>query len=183
MLRVPSILIRFSLAAGLVGLVSARGSDQDIRTEIRHPVATPYHTEDPDVAAFRLKFAIRLTNPSERPVNLPRSGTDGDEMTRAAVIAVESKQSDGAWKYVVQSTWVDDGKIKYEPCTSLPPGGTVEIENLPSGLLLLKKQLADLGGEPTVRFGLWLLCRQPDGKVVITSATTDEFGLRLPAEP
>jgi hypothetical protein len=59
----------------------------------------------------------------------------------------------------------------------------VEIENVASGFMLLKKRLAGLGAEPTVRLNLWIFCRQPNGQVLVTSVTTDGFGLRLPAQP
>jgi hypothetical protein len=60
--------------------------------------------------------------------------------------------------------------------------GAAEIGNVESGLVLLKKQLAGLGREPTVRLNLRFFCWQSDGKMVDASATTDAFVLRLPAQ-
>ena len=170
------------LAAGLLGVALAPGS-QTTSAKIEHPVATPYHIDDPDMASFTLKFDIRLRNRSDKAVNFPKSESPGGRTTRVSIIAGQSKQSDGSWKYLFQSTWVDDGRTKYEPCTSLPPGAVVRIANVKGGLLLLKSQVADLGDEPTLRFDLWIFCRQPDEKVVITSVTSDPFILRLPAHP
>jgi hypothetical protein len=96
------------------------------------------------------------------------------------VLGVQAKQPDGSWTHVVQSSWYDAGSIKYELCTSLPPGGAAEFANLPSGLFLLNTQLAGLGNEPTVRFNLMIFCRQPDGGVLTTTVTTGGFSLRLP---
>jgi hypothetical protein len=156
---------------------------QPIRAEILHAQAIPYPTDDPDVAAFNLKFDVRLGNGSGGQVNIPRAETGDGGTTRVAVLGVQAKQRDGSWAQVVQSSWSDTGTIKYEPCTLLPPGRVAEFANLPSGLLLLKRQLAGLGNEPTVRLNLMIFCRQPDGKVVTKTVTTGGFDLRLPALP
>jgi hypothetical protein len=76
-------------------------------------------------------------------------------------------------------------QLRYERATAYHhlAAGTAEIENVPDGLVLLKKQLGDLGEEATVRFGLLVFCRQSDGKVVTTGVKTDAFTLRLPAVP
>lgn len=171
----------FALAAALAG--AARSSDNNVRAKVGHIVATPYHTEDPEVAGFKLSFDVELANGSDKPIYLPRPVSGTHETTRVAVLSVESKQRNGVWKYVVQSTWVDAGSIKYGTCRPLPSGGVVEIRDVPSGLLVLKKQLAELGDEPTVRFGLWIFCRQPGGKVLTTSVTTDALVLPLPGHP
>jgi hypothetical protein len=179
MLQAATVFSRLSLAAALAGLIPALGSDQTIRAEVQHALATPYSTEDPEVAAFRLKFDLRLTNRSAKLVDLPTSETRDGETTRIAVLGVQSKQPDGTWTYLVRSSWYDTGTMKYETCTSPSSEGTAEIGNVASGLLLLKKQLAGLGGEPTVRLNLMIFCRQLDGKVLTTSVTTDAFGIRL----
>jgi hypothetical protein len=167
------------LSGGGAGLNSA----QPIRAEILQAQATPYRADDPDVAAFNLKFDVRLANGSGESVNIPRAETGDGGTTRVAVLGVQAKQRDGTWAKVVQSSWYDTGSIKYEPCTLLPPGGAAEFANVPGGLLLLKSQLAGLGNKPTVRFHLMSLCRQPDGKVVTNTVTTGAFDLRLPSLP
>jgi hypothetical protein len=173
------LILTVALSGGGAGLNSA----QPIRAEILQAQATPYRADDPDVAAFNLKFDVRLANGSGGSVNIPKAATGDGGTTRVAVLGVQAKQRDGIWAQVVQSSWYDTGSIKYEPCTLLPPGGAAEFANLPSGLLLLKSQLAGLGNEPTVRFNLMFLCRQPDGKVVTKTVTTGAFDLRLPALP
>ena len=170
-------------AAALPGLVSALSSDPPIRAEVQHPLATPDRANDPDVAAFKLKFDVRLTNRSEKVMDLPAFSADEDDTTRMAVLGVQAKQRDGTWAFISQSSWYDDGKIKYQSCRSLLTGETGEITGVVSGLFMLRKQLVSLGGEPIVRLNLMIFCRQPDGKVRTASVTTDEFGLRLPAQP
>ena len=171
---------RILILAALSGAVPSLSSQQAVRVEVQHALATPYRADDPDVAAFKLKFDVRLTNRSGGPVDIPRSETGHGGTTRVAVLGVQAKRPDGRWTHVVQSSWYDVDTIKYESCTSLPPGGAAEFANLPSGLLLLNTQLAGLGNEPTVRFNLMIFCRQPDGKVLTTTVTTDGFDLRLP---
>jgi hypothetical protein len=174
---------RVLILAALAGVVPGFGSDQSIQAQVERAATTPYRTDDPDVAGFKLTLDIRLTNRSGGPLDLPKAGTVSDGTTRIAVLGLEAKRPDGSWSHVVQSSWYDTGTIKYESCGSLPPGGTVEFSDSPSGLVLLKKQLAGLGSDPTVRFSLMVFCRQPDGKVVTKTVTTDGVDLRLPARP
>lgn len=171
------------ILAALSGAVPGFGAEQPIQAEVERAMATPYHADDADVAGFKLRFDIRLTNRSRGPLTLPKSGTDDGGTTRVAVLGFEAKQPDGSWAHVIQSSWYDTGTIKYESCGLLPPGGVAEFADLPSGLLLLNRQLAGLGNKPTVRFNLMIFCRQPDGKVVTRTVTTEGFSLRLPARP
>jgi hypothetical protein len=174
---------RLSLAAALASVLPALGSDQTIRAEVQHALATPYSTDDLEIAAFKLKFDVRLTNRSAKLVSLPDPKTGDGETMRIAVLGVQSKQPDGRWTYLVQSSWYDTGTLKYESCTSLSSEGIAEIGNVASGLTLMKKQLAGLGGQSTLRLNVMIFCRQPDGKVLATSVATDAFDLRLPAQP
>jgi hypothetical protein len=170
------------LTVALSGGGAGSNSAQPFRAEILRVQATPYRADDPDVAAFNLKFDVRLANGSGGPVGIPKAETGGGGgTTRVAVLGVQAKQRNGIWAQVIQSSWYDAGFIKYEPCRLLPPGGAAEFANLPGGLLFLKSQLAGLGNEPTLRFRLMILCRQPDGKVVTRTVTTGAFDLRLPA--
>lgn len=168
------------MLAALSGVGRGSSSDQPIRAEIQHVLAIPDRADDPDVAAFKLEIDVRLTNRSGGPVSLPKSESGDAAATRIAVLGVQTKQRDGRWAHLVQSSWYDAGTLKYESCRTLPPGGVAEFANLPSGLMLLKSQLAGLGNEPTVRIDLLIFCRQPDGKVVTTRALSDGFELRLP---
>ena len=183
MLRAATLLRRLFIAAALAGELPALGSDQAIRAEVQHALATPYRTDDPEVAAFTLKFDVRLTSRSTTPVVLPILKTNEGETTRVSVLGAQSKQPEGTWTYLLRSSWYDTGTLKYESCISLSSTRTAEIKNVASGFVLLKKQLAGLGSEPTVRLNLWFFCQQPDGTVLIKSATTDAFVLRLPTQP
>jgi hypothetical protein len=129
---------------------------------------------------FRAMFSMNLKF-TTYDVLLIHNGLDTNLSHKTG--GLQSKQPDGTWTYLVRSSWYDTGTMKYETCTSLSSEGTAEIGNVASGLLLLKKQLAGLGGEPTVRLNLMIFCRQLDGKVLTTSVTTDAFGLRLPTQP
>lgn len=177
MLRSATVAICLSLAA-----LPALGSDQKVRAEVQHARATSYRDDDPEVAAFTLKFDVRLTNRSAKSVRVPNSGTGNSNANRMTVLAMEAKQPDGTWAYLFQSTFYDTGAAKYDSCTPLSSSGIANIGNMETRLVLLKKQLAGLGKEPTVRLGLWFFCRQPDGQEPITSATTDAFTLRLPTQ-
>jgi len=183
MVRTTFVPSRVLILAALAGAVPGFGSDQPIQAQVEHATATPYDTDDPDLAGFKLKLEVRLTNRSEVPLDLPKTGREIGGTTRVAVLNVEVKRPDGGWAYVVQSSWYDTGSIKYESCGSLPPGGVGEFSDLPSGFVILKRQLAGLGSGATVRFGLMILCREPGGKVVTKAVTTDGVELRLTARP
>ncbi len=180
MARSPVLNLVF-LAAVCGSCVPHLGSAQPMQTEIQHAVATPYSIEDPDMAGFRLRFDLRLTSGSTKAIDIPKSGLADDGVTRVSVLGVQARGANGTWKYVVRSSWYDFGTIKYESCTPLASGGSTELKDIGSGLALLRKQLAELGDEPTIRFNITLFCRQPDGKVITTETTTDAFRLRLPA--
>jgi hypothetical protein len=172
-------LQRLTFAAALAVVLPATGSDPTIHAEVKRALATPYSVDDPDVAGFKLKFDTRLADLSTKLLDIPGFAKD-DGAVGVDVLGVQSKQPDETWRSVIQSLFVDAGNIKYEPCKSIRPGETIEITGVPSELLLLKTQLADLGQEPTLRFNLTLFCRQPNGKVLGTNVTLDPFRLRLP---
>lgn len=173
-------LSRCLMFAALPGLVMGFSSDQPVRAEVHHVLATPYGVDDPDIAAFTLKVDLRLTNRSERVIYLPISSST--EMKTLSIIGVQSKQPDGTWAYITQSSWYDTGTTKYQPCGLLSSGRTEEIKGVADGLVVLKKQLQNLGSEPTLRLNLMFYCREPDGQVKFKWATTEAFPLRLPAQ-
>jgi hypothetical protein len=176
------VRILFFVAA-LGGILStAVGADQYVRAEVQHVVATPQNSEDPEMAMYKTKFDLRLTNRTGEPMNIPRWEKEESENTRIFVLAVQSKQQNGIWKNVNQSSWYGDDTTKFVLCTSLPPSGTTEIGGVASGLSLLRKQLADLGSEPTIRLNLMFFCKQSDGKVVTSTVKTEPFSLRLPIQ-
>ncbi len=171
------------LATALAAVLPTLGSDQIIRAEVQNARATPYSTDDPEVAAYGLKFDLRLTNRSAKLVSLPDSTTQDGETNGITVLSMQSKQPDGTWKYLFQSSLYGTRTTKYEPCTSHSPEKTTEIRNVASRLVLLKKQLTGLADEPIVRLNVMMSCRQSDGKVLSTLVTTDAFSFRLPAQP
>jgi hypothetical protein len=176
--RLSSVL----MIAAFSGMALGSNTDQRIRAEVGHALATPYPVDDPTVARFKLRFDIRLTNRSGAPAYVPKSQAANASVTRISVVGVQVKQRDGGWAYVVQSSWYDNGTIKYASCTLLPLDGTVEFTGLSGELLLLDAQLAKLGDTPTVRLSLMTFCRQEDGTVRSSSVTTDGFDIRLPLQ-
>ena len=131
--RTVLALNRILVLAAMSGMIPGFGSDQPIQAEVEHAAATPYHTDDPDVAGFKLRFSVRLTNRSGGPLDLPKSGIGDGATTRVAVLGLEAKRPDGSWSRVFQSSWYDTGSIKYESCASLPLGGAAEFEILRVG--------------------------------------------------
>jgi len=92
----------------------------DIQAEL-HPVSVvSIDSGDPDVVVFVVKFDLSLTNGSAKPMDLPKPGPESD-LTRMAVLGVQSKGPDGSWANVIQSSFYDLGTSKYESCISLPP--------------------------------------------------------------
>ncbi len=178
MRRTRDLLNRLTFTVALAVVLPATGSDQAIHAEVQRALATPYSVGDPDVAGFKLRFDTRLTNRSTKPLDIPGSAKD-DGTVGIVVLGVQSKRPDETWRYVIQSSWIDAGNIKYEPCRAIRPGEAAGITGVASGLVLLKKQLADLGQEPTLRFNLTVFCQQTNGKVLATDVTTDPFTLRL----
>lgn len=156
-------------------------ADPPILAEIPRALVSPYRTDDQDLSGFKLNLDIRVTNRTERPVDLPKSRREGGRTTRVVVMGVQAKQPDGSWSYIVQSSWYGSATDKFESCAVLKPGGVAEYKNVKSGLLLLKTQVAKLGHEPTMRFDLMTFCRQPDGSVLTKNVRTHEFKLRLNA--
>jgi len=109
------------------------------------------------------------------------------------MLAVQSKEPDGSWKNVLQSSFYDTGSVKYDSCVSLAPSASSQFTGVGSRLLLLKKQLTGLGNQPTLRFNIMTLCKQPDGGSVVSLSKgfsvlskdlmTDPFDLQLPEPP
>ena len=181
MCAIPPFLIRVYLLAALVVVLPLSGSDENVRTEIQHAIATPYRPEDPELDGFKLKFDLKLTNRSTNPISVPGAPVGEGHTTRVAVLGVQWRQPDGSWADLVQSSWVDDGSIRYETCTSVPSEGRADIVDIASGLLLFKKQILLLGQEPVLRFNLIMFCRRSDATVITRSSTTDGFRIRLAA--
>lgn len=176
--------LRILALTALASLPSpAMRADETFLAEAQHALATPVHSDDPEVATLKLTFDLRLTNRSTKPVNIPKPETGSSDTTRIVVLGLQSRRPDGPWSNVFQASWYGIGAEKYDPCISIPPSGTIQIDSVESGLVLLRKHLASLGGEPTLRLHLLIFCQQPDGKVLSTTVPTEAFSLRLPAQP
>ena len=183
MMRHPASITRSVLIViGLSGGVTGLRSDQPIRAEVARAFVRQLQADDPDVAAFNLELDIRLANRSATGVDIPKPKVGDAETTRIVVLGVDSKQENGPWTSLIQSSWYDVGNSKYDMCTRLPEGEAKEFKNVKSGLLLLRTQLRGLGQEPTIRLDLMVICRKQDGKVISERTTTEAFGLRLPAQ-
>ena len=95
------------------GAIAAEmGSDQLVRIEVQNAVACPYLAGDPDVAAFKLRFSLRVANRSRTAVDIPRSGAGGLQATGVVVVGVQAKQPGNKWTHIVQSSWYDAGAVK-----------------------------------------------------------------------
>jgi hypothetical protein len=175
-----SSLQRVILVAGLSGIFPALAVDERVQAEIQRISAHLDSPSPPGAANFSLTFDTQFMNRSDKDIYLPSALPENAGVARVAVLAVQVRRSDGVWEYLVRSSWYDAVDAKYEPCRSVPAGETAEIRGVVSGIMLLKKQLAGLGSEPTLRFQLTTFCRQSDGKVLNISATTDGFQLRFP---
>jgi hypothetical protein len=179
-----TILKSLSFIAALLCVLRVPvAAQQTVQAEIQNLQATPDTSDDPDVGIYKLRFDVRLTNRSEKPISVPRQMTDDQTTTRIFVLGVQSRRKDGPWTNLVQSSWYGVGTEKYDPCVTIPPSDTAAFGGAASGLVLLKKQLASLGNEPTLRFHLMFFCQQPDGKVLTTVVPTEAFSLPLPVQP
>lgn len=172
-----------ALTCASILLVPSRvlGGDELIRAEIQKPQPTAYDPGDPDMAGYKIKFDLRLTNHSSQPVSIPKSEAAGSDDAKIVVLGVQAKQPDGKFAHIVRSSSYGTGPPKYPPCTPLQPGKTVQISGVESGILLLRKQVDNLGEEPTIRFDLMMSCKEPDGQIPTKLVTTEEFRIRLPA--
>jgi hypothetical protein len=179
------LICRILIVPALAGLVLGGSSEQSIQAEVevQGALASPYRIDDPDVAGFRFKYGVRVTNRSGRSLNLPKSGAVDDGLERVTIISVEAKRPDGQWSDIIQGMYVAAVTTKYASCKALPSGSQAKIANLRDGFVLLKSQVAKLGNQPTLRFSLMMICRQADGKLAGTQVTTDGLSLRLNAQP
>ena len=172
------------LVLGVVcGMIPSYGADQVMHAEVERGAATAYHLDDPDLAGFKVKFGIRVTNLSGVPIDLPKPGTSEDGTDLFTMPEIDVKQPDGNWAHLVQSSWYGTSSIKYESCRPLSPGAVKEFRELASGFVLLKRQLASLGNKPTVRFTVMFFCRKPDGSLTSNTVRTEGFVLKLPTQP
>lgn len=121
-------------------------------------------------------------NRSARVADLPTIQADKGISGRIWLLGLQSKQADGKWTYLAQASLYDTGMVGHAPCTALPRGGTADFTSVALGVPLLRKQVAGLGDHSTMRLNLMLSCRKPDGTVLNTPVTTEDFGLRLSVE-
>jgi hypothetical protein len=187
--RIPLVHYAISLTVVLFGSVPLLGSDPPIEAQVRHPVATLYPSEVQDRLVYAVKFDLRLTNRLDKPVSLPLPEKWDGETIGIAMEGIAMKLPFDMWKYIqaglvlMQPSLVGDGKHKFEGCTSLQPGETREIRGAGDEMDVMKNRVGEVGSEPTVRLDLVMLCLGTDLKLVGSRARTNEFILRLPAEP
>lgn len=170
-------------AATLCAAGSSASSDPTVQAEVRLVSADVRRVDDPDVSAFTLRLGIRLTNRSRQPLALPATGKSLSGTTRIEVLGVQSRQPDGGWRRLFQSSLYDVGKTDYAPCALVSAGESVDFVNFTYPLLLPKTRLAELGSEPIVRLDLMFFCRQGDGTVISRAASTRDVRLSLPSGP
>jgi hypothetical protein len=169
------------MCAGLLPKVGlCYGSD--LMAEVLNPVATVGGlAEDPEVAVLNLRFSVRVTNQAGQVVRLPELRGAGAEITGLVILAIETKRPGSVWAPLMQVTWVEvPGTMRYAPCRALSPDRSVEFAGLWKSILLLRKQVKDLGGEAVVRLTLMLPCQEASGPGLRRTVTTEPFHLRLP---
>lgn len=175
--------VRLALAIALASGICATGADPAVRAEVRRPTLAPSAARgDPDVVAFNFSFDLHLTNESQRSFGLPTPSAGGGSV-RASVLGADVKGPGDTWTPLFQGSWYGNGNEKYEPCAPLRPGAQGDIRGVEDELTLLRKRLASLGREPTIRLQITIFCRQPSGRVLSRSVTTDQFPVRLPDVP
>lgn len=153
---------------------------QTLQTEIQHPAAKSFETGDPEAREYKVDFGIKLTNRSLSSISLPSPTSAGSNSFRFTLTAVEALPAGQMWKYISQASWYGDSTTKYDACVSLETGHLFQYNALSGSLLLLRKQLAELGGAPMIRLSLMFYCQAADGTVLTTGVTTEAFTLQLP---
>jgi len=171
-----SIIRRLTLAATLAATSIARGADQPLKVEVQHSVATLDSAGGH--VTYMLKFDLHLLNKSAAPMSLPTVETSDENSI--SVLGMEYKSLRGPWTSLFQTSFYGSGEEKYEQCTTLAPARTKEIVGITKRFSLLRKQLSDLGVEPTFRLYLMVSCRRLDGSVISPAFLTEGFTLRLP---
>lgn len=174
---------RQCLTVCLVSTLMAAGAHTQIRAEVERATATAYDIGDPAVAAYKLDIDLRLTNQSIQAVELPVLNRKSRAATRFALMGAGVKGPDGSWASLFDASWYDVGTTKYDACTSISPDKEAAYRNEKSELILMKKQLAAVSDESTIRLTLMALCRGADGKVRTTTLNSDGFKLHLTGRP
>ena len=91
--------IHVLVLGAICGLIPSYGADQVMHAEVERGAATTYHLDDPDLAGFKVKFGIRVTNLSGVPIDLPKPGTSEDGTDLFTMPEIDVKQPDGNWLY------------------------------------------------------------------------------------
>lgn len=173
---------RVCLVAAFIACLPAEAIGQATRMEVRRLETAAYDTGDAQVAGFRWKVDLRVTNLSEASVDLPNpeSGASGGTV-RTALDNAQYRQPNGTWVTLIATTIVWTTDTKFEPCVSLPPGASMELKDVRDGLVLPRNRLAELGDRPTMRLTLWIGCTKPGGKGAGMFVRTEPFIFELPA--
>ena len=166
------------LIGPLCGAIS-RGAAADATVELQAQdvVAKLSQQTNSVVTVFEIQLNLKVTNRSDKPINVPTLGRIND--TTTFVTAVETQRVDGSWSFLSQASFYGTETTKYANCSSLRPGASRAVEGLVYVLPLLKARARELGKEPKLRVSVVMFCRAADG-VLNVSATTEPFRLLLP---
>ena len=151
------------------------------RSQLLNLVSAPYSTGITVLVGVEFQFDLQIRNVSNRSVSLPfsqRGGTDPG----FSLVGVDFKVPEGSWKSIQSGDWIGSPKDVYGACRTLSPGQSIEIKSVFIKMPFFKSKLNEVGKEPTLRFTLWLLCRQPDGTKPIETLVTEPFVARIPSQ-
>lgn len=168
----------------VTALFSVSGAGAPVRIEVTMTALTETNVDDPELIAYDFRFDLRLSvvGKSESAVWVPLGANRDKVENRAVIVSVQTRQGEH-WRNLVQSTLIDISDHQYSPCGRVDVGKPVVVPNVRGGLMILRRQLIELGPEPTVRFRLLTQCRNSTGEVVATETATEPFPLRLSADP
>lgn len=158
------------LFVSVVFCMAVAHADDAIRATIERPAVRLRDVSDPDVLVYEIEFELRLTNLTTKSVNVGST---------AIVVAIQCKKND-VWTNVNQSSWYDDGHVKYGKCLPMAAGKDTRISNVFADLILLREHANDVGREPIKRFHMDLPCRNGANEILIQSVTTEPVRLQLP---
>jgi hypothetical protein len=131
-------------------------------------------TEDAEVSVYRISFVLRVTNAGVTNVSI--------SLAPAFITGIQLRDKDGSWSWLNQSSWYDDGSVRYDPCSPLPPREVAYSTVLNTQLLTSNNKIRLSGAKQSmIRFQLETLCRNPDGKALTTHVLrTEPLLLALP---
>lgn len=182
-------VITLLLAGSSFALAAA---EDKIQAVVKPTSVVASNPGDPDVVFLTVKLDLILRNGSTTPIDLPKPGPDSN-VTRIAWLGVQSMTRDGGWTNINQASFYDTGNLRYESCTQLQPSATLQFASLEGPVMLLRKQLTDLGNHPTLRFNIMTICKQPNASSALSVSRgpnllskefmTEPFDIEIPKLP